>query len=75
LSIDQSFQVAPKFATSRQFVSFTASIYTRKVRRALPRQDNQVRGRQVEHAAAAAGTGGEQKLQNNRTVPEAAWNK
>jgi hypothetical protein len=29
----------------------------------------------LERAAAATGTDGEQKLQNNQTVPEAAWDK
>jgi hypothetical protein len=33
------------------------------------------RGGKLERAATATGTDGEQKLQNNQTVPDAAWDK
>jgi hypothetical protein len=33
------------------------------------------RAAKLERAAAATGTDGEQKLQNNRTIPDAAWDK
>jgi len=33
------------------------------------------RAAKLERAATATGTDGEQKLQNNQTVPDAAWDK
>jgi len=33
------------------------------------------RAAKLERAASATGTDGEQKLQNNQTVPDAAWDK